>query len=64
MHMQQPLTLTQAVKRGDGKISYQQLWRGIQAGRVAAYQPSGPRGRYLIDEAELERVLAPITRAQ
>lgn len=55
------LTLVQAVHEGQGKISYQQLWRGIRAGRIEAYQPSGRHGHYVISRAELERLTRPVT---
>ncbi len=54
------LTLTQAVREAQGKISYPQLWRGIRAGRITAFQPGGKNGSYSITRAELERVLTPV----
>ncbi len=54
------LTLTAAVREARGRASYQTLWRGIQAGRIAAIQPYGPGGHYRIARAELERVLQPV----
>lgn len=53
------MTLAQAVHEANGKMSYQQLWRAIRAGRVAAYQPSGERGKYAISRTELKRILEP-----
>lgn len=54
------LTLTQSVREAQGLISYNQLWRGIQAGRITASQPAGPNGTYRIARSELERVIAPV----
>jgi hypothetical protein len=54
------LTFAQAVAASKGQISYAQLWRGVRNGKIAATQPSGPRGRYMITRQELERLLTPI----
>lgn len=56
----EPLTLAQAVREGRGLISYNQLWRGIKAGRIKACQPAGRNGVYKVMRAELERVIAPV----
>lgn len=56
----QLLTLAQAVREANGKISYQQLWKAIRAGRVDAYQPSGPGGTYKILRADFQRFLQPV----
>jgi len=53
------LTLPQAVKEADGRISYMQLYRGIRSGRIEAFQPSGAFGHYSIKRNELDRVCAP-----
>jgi hypothetical protein len=56
----EPLTLAQAVREARGLVSYQQLWRGIKAGRIEACQPSGPNGAYKVTRSELERVTQPV----
>lgn len=54
------LTFAQAVSESKGQLTYAQLWRGVRNGKIAATQPSGPRGRYTITRAELERLLQPV----
>jgi hypothetical protein len=56
----EPLTLAQAVREARGLVSYQQLWRGIKAGRVRAVQPSGPNGAYKVSRSELDRLIQPV----
>ena len=53
------LTLPQAVREARGKLTYPQLWRGIQAGRIEAFQPAGRGGHYRIMRAELNRLIQP-----
>lgn len=57
---QEPLTLAQAVREAKGRISYQQLWKAIRAGRVEAFQSSGPGGSYKIRRSELETLVRPV----
>lgn len=54
------LTLTQALREAQGKVQYKQLWDGIRSGRVEAFQPTGPGGRYAIRRGELERITRPV----
>lgn len=40
------------------------LHRLIRSGKLAAIQPAGPKGKYLVPESELERLLTTVSPAR
>lgn len=58
------LSLTQAVAEAKGLLTYQTLWRAVQAGQLEVFQPRGKGSHYRITRSELQRFLQPVIKGQ